>query len=345
MTTAANTLRSPIEDLIQRYARSGVVIAVGAGLSVGSGLPSWAEVIRRLVDRCSTEDGEAISFDELAAEGFSLPAMASILEQHSQSPETFLKRLREELYRGFPFWNLRLDSGRSDDFVSLVQKNSTLRACAALSVNWNRETSNYYRNPQVHAIVNFNFDAVFREYVRHRYGHGIFRTIERPSAGSLPGRTPVYHMHGYFHFESHKIGNLREEAPDSRVFTEEEYFDFFNSPTSMFNYTFMHLLREHSMLFVGLSLQDYNIRRLLHYSRSERISADKREGKCLEEAIRRASRHYAIFPRGTDSIDRVREASLNRLGVRVVWVDDFNMIPRLFERMYASERADWSVVY
>ncbi|HEU0079649.1 MAG TPA: SIR2 family protein [Longimicrobiaceae bacterium] len=61
-----------------------------------------------------------------------------------------------------------------------------------------------------------------------------------------------------------RFHDLEDEAPDVRVFTEQEYFDFFNRPTSIYNYTFLHLLREFPCLFIGLSLKDDNIRRLLH---------------------------------------------------------------------------------
>ena len=45
------------------------------------------------------------------------------------------------------------------------------------------------------------------------------------------------------------------------VLTEQDYFDVFNDNTRLFNYTLLHLLREHSAVFVGLSLQDENLHR------------------------------------------------------------------------------------
>lgn len=320
------------QELKKRYHERGLVIAVGAGLSMASGLPTWIEILRRLAQRCYGSDGESF-FEQLLADGYTLPAIASILEASSPSKEIFTRWLREELYSGFPFYGGDVTGENKKEFIRIVEQNKTLAAVARLCVNLSqKKNSGYIRNPLIHGIVNFNFDAVFREYVRHKYGRGIFRTIERPSAGARLGRIPVYHMHGYLHFEAHKFYDLAEEAPDVRVFTEQEYFDFFNRPTSIYNYTFLHLLREYHCLFLGLSLKDDNIRRLLHYSKSERLESDIKEGTREKEAEERSCRHFALYPRyGAHKLNELTERSLRRLGIRVVWFESFDAIPEILD--------------
>lgn len=77
-------------------------------------------------------------------------------------------------------------------------------------------------------------------------------------------------MHGFLRFDQ-AARDLSKNAPDAAVLTEQDYFEFFNDPMSLFNYTFMYLLREPPCLFIGLSMQDENIRRLLYFSRMERM--------------------------------------------------------------------------
>src|SRR4051812_30429711 len=77
--------------------------------------------------------------------------------------------------------------------------------------------------------LNFNLDAIFRVYVRRRYGRPpLVRTIERASKQREFGRINLYHMHGYLRFGP-KSGNSRDEASDKLVFTEQEYYDFFSN--------------------------------------------------------------------------------------------------------------------
>jgi hypothetical protein len=204
-----------------------------------------------------------------------LPAIAGMLKGECPKDTSFAEVVRKCLYETYPkeFYNINGDNKKG--FIEYVQKyNSTLRACAALCATPDGSSLSFKKNSLIHGIINFNLDAVFRSFVLARYGGSplIVRTIERPSKSSDPLKISVYYMHGFLRFDS-KAGNLRKEAHDKLVLSEHEYFDFFNNPNSLFNYTFLHLLREHSCLFIGLSMQDDNIRRLLYYSAKERHHA------------------------------------------------------------------------
>ena len=103
------------------------------------------------------------------------------------------------------------------------------------------------------------------------------------------------------------------------VFTEQDYFNFYNDPTSLFNYTFLYLLREATCLFVGLSMQDENIRRMLHLSKMERVQDLIREGVKHKKARERSFRHFVILKRcEMHLIDKALQQSLLRLGTHVL---------------------------
>lgn len=336
---------TPLDKLKKRYEKNGLVLALGAGVSVGCKLPTWKELLKRLAARSFGEEGESLC-QQLIDSGYTFPAIASILEAKSHSVSDFSELIRKELYRNFPFFPNGMAEHR-EEFIQFVKENNpTLRAVASFCTRWNDQKGTYTANPFVHAIVNFNLDAVLQTYVRARYRSRFLRTIERPSAGSKQRRMNVYHMHGYFRFDKRYFRNPKKEAPDLRVFTEQEYFDFFNRPNSLFNYTFLYLLREWSCLFIGMSMKDDNIRRLLHYSKTERIQSHTREGRSEEEAERKSIRHFAILPKSSDQIDGLTETSLERLGTRVIWVKDFKEeIPELLRYVYGSTGHDWQKVY
>ena len=135
-------------------------------------------------------------------------------------------------------------------------------------------------------------------------------------------------MHGFLKFYRNARDNDDKEIPC--VFTEGEYYDFFNRPHSVFNYTFLYLLREFNCLFVGLSMNDENVRRLLHYSTTERRQHARTN-------TRTALRHFAILARsGSTRRDELTNLSLRRIGTRALWVDNHSEIPDRLGYVYGE---------
>ncbi|HYD84255.1 MAG TPA: SIR2 family protein, partial [Opitutus sp.] len=198
--------------------------------------------------------------------------------------------------------------------------------------------ADYLPNTRIRAVVNFNLDAVLRAYAAARYDTYLFRTIERADKPQRIGRIPIYHMHGLVKFDRSRRDDDTHEIRS--VFTEGEYFDVFNQPHSVFNYTFLYLLREYNCLFIGLSMNDENIRRLLHYSTSER----RRQVGDSASSPRAALRHFAILRRTpSKEVDALIDISLRRLGTRVLWIANFAELPSRLAYVYGQ--AEWENVY
>lgn len=283
------------------YASLGIVPVIGAGASAASGLPNWETLLLRIGRRLLPDTGERL-IKELRKEGFSLPAVAGMLRPFCGESD-FAEIVREALYRDLPL-AMRETDGLCDGFVDHMRANTTLRALGAICAVEASGQPQFECNPRIHAVVTFNLDPLLRRYVQARYDRRLLRTVERPSKERNPGKINIYYMHGFLRFDA-KAGERNAEASDKLVLAEQEYFDFFNNPTGLFNYTFLHLLREHSCLFVGLSMQDDNIRRLLHYSCKERVAAlrDERQRPRERERDRQASlRHPSRAAGAADPI-------------------------------------------
>ena len=102
---------------------------------------------------------------------------------------------------------------------------------------------------------------------------------------------------------------------------------------------------EHSFLFIGTSLKDENIRRLLHYSKQERLGAFRRRGKTL--ATSRADRHFVILRRRSSGVlNELTATSLQILGVKPIWINTHEDIPALLGDIYESSgKNHWRDVY
>jgi hypothetical protein len=327
------------------YAEHGIVIGMGAGTSLGCGLPTWKELLDRVAAR--TVGGEdAHLLKTLYADGWQEPAIAGVLARKCKTNDEFRERVREALYRDLPHSSRRgVDRSNHTDFAKFVRKtNSTLRAIAALcAVPGPGRT--FAPNPAVHAILNFNLDSLLQAYVSARYRKRFIRTVERASAQRRSGKINTYHVHGYLLFG--ELAGSKSREADKLVLTENEYYESFGRPLQVFSYTFLHLLREHSCLFVGLSMTDQNLRRLLHYSYQERVEAYKEEE--IDPPESELVRHFAIMQRSPSGLlNESRETSLRGLGVQILWIDKFDEIPKLLREVYESRkssRGKWKLVF
>ena len=339
------------QTLETTYRTYGLVLALGAGVSKAARIPDWITLLLQIESRCRGDSGTGL-VRQLQQEGYSLPFIASALKAICPAGMAFTEIVRDALYEAFPFYGVKeIDRSNRDDFVAWIQAhNRTLSAVAAFCAvpNPNGQGRQYARNSRVHAVVNFNLDSILREYVQARYGQShygwfsILRTIERASKHPQLNKISLYHMHGNLRFDQER--DPSKEGADKLVFNEEDYFDRFNSPTSLFNYTFLSLLREHSCLFIGLSMQDDNIRRLLHYSTREREQGYREEREPSPEE--RAVRHFAILRRHeSEALNTVREKTLHRLGTRVLWIDGHDKTPEHLGATYAKGGEEWAKVY
>ncbi len=332
-------------ELGEQYQERAVVLVLGSGTSAGCDIPTWTELMQRGLDLADPHHG--LDVRHLQELGLSLPTIARLIEERSGSREAFIELMRNALYQDFLFYPHDVDKSNRRQFVKYIhQNNSTLRAIGAMCARRIPQTANYEANPHIAAVVNFNLDALLQTYIYARYHKRLVRTVERASAGPIKDKISVYQMHGYLAFGNQK-GDSTVEAADAAVLTEQDYFDFFNQPNSLFNFTFLYLMREYPCCFIGLSMQDDNIRRLLHYSRKEQYNGLKSKGKGQPETWRRQLlRHFVILEHNDDgAIDRAIEDTLRPLGVNALWINAFDEIPRHLGELYATTGDSWGDVF
>src|SRR5262245_26616205 len=82
------------------YSKEGIVPVLGAGLSGGSLLPAWPELLRRVAKRCGPGASPSL-VKKLLGKGFSMPAIAGMLRTMCTSREQFTELVRDALYEKF----------------------------------------------------------------------------------------------------------------------------------------------------------------------------------------------------------------------------------------------------
>ncbi len=346
------------ERLLTQYKKDGLVLFLGAGVSVGSGIPNWQKLARDLIVPEVSSD-----YKEVKRAFPSLPTQFQ-LAACKLPPGQFVKKLYERLYSGLKFKKGMLkdiprkrEEQRNWSGWDKIRKelgiNRTLKCVGDLLIVENESTAKaeFRRNPQIHAVLTLNVDNLLELYCQSKTsGRKLLTMVDRASVGDHPDLIPVYHLHGTLDardenflakdrpptgVSASELQKMVELIPDL-VFRESEYYETIANPVSFVNHTPQSYLQRLNVLFIGTSIDDVNIRRWLYASFRERV---QHRIKYLRELYRRkykdaeveaeleSVRHFWLRTnkeRGKKLPKKDVELVMKKLGVQVVWCDDLN---------------------
>ncbi len=194
--------------------------------------------------------------------------------------------------------------------------------------------SRYELSPALSAIVTagarqictYNFDDLIEEALGTQ---GLpFRSLTPgdPINADFIGTT-VYHPHGFL-----TASMTADECANTQiVLSEQDYHSLYGNPYSWANVVQLSLLLSQTCLFVGVSLTDPSIRRLLD--------------TCVALPI--SHMHYTIMlspvagleeeaEKAAHDLQLARNAELRSLGVQPIWINSFDEIERVFLRIRVS---------
>jgi hypothetical protein len=192
----------------------------------------------------------------------------------------------------------------------------------------------------VHELLTYNFDCLLEEAL-----DAIGRRYTRVDRDSFPvdGELPIRHVHGW----------LEREPSDAEwlVFAEDEFHARYADPFDWSNVVQLNAFSQRCCLFVGLSMDDPDLRRLLdavsgrkpgrsrapHFALLPRTDDAAIERSLLDlrasagEALDEGSWH-AVLERVRwmrELADLSKAAVLEQLGVNVIWFEGFDELPEL----------------
>lgn len=345
---------SDLVGLQRAWRMHQLVLFLGAGVSLEYGIPSWRDLV---VDLLFERTARSRRMGDLPPEyrralgrwlaeyfDYDLTVLARVIRQdlvreHRRKRATpedaeveFLERVRKRLYA-----TLRDTPGHQ----------TTLDAVAQL-VELGRRDNN------VPAVVTFNFDDLLERELQRR---GIItRTVT--NAGRRPGTgIPIIHPHGCLPVEGPLGG-------DPIVFTEQDYHRLTDTAYHWAPTTIVSLLRQYTVLFVGLSMSDPHLRRLLdacrvpggipqHWNVQRRHAVSKNQIELVRATVERYAEQWA-YRIGTESeevpldLDEALRATLRQadtydrevlesMGTKTIWLESFEDLPLLLQRIAAPE--------
>ena len=280
--------------------RGRLTLVCGAGVSVGAGIPSWGELLVRLLESMMERISKdhSLELGKTAASEFQQKYGASslILGKYLKNNlgRDFPKEVRDALYASNPVSCPLIDS-----IIALSRPQRDGRA--------------------LDSIITFNFDCLIEDNLTSNSiaNKSIFSEAIDHDSNELP----IYHVHGYLP----RVGTVADDT--ELVFSEDAYHSQFIDPFSWSNLIQLNKLTQNTCLFVGISLTDPNMRRLLD------VAWRKNPGKRLGHYI---VKRLPIFSDG-DMLDEVsrllEEQDANALGLNVIWVEDFSEFPLILREI------------
>ena len=293
-----------INGLKNKYDNQEVVLFLGAGVSIESGIPLWGDLVNNLLakmivnrlkeSKLSEEKlNKIISLASNNQEASSITQMRYI--RSAFDTNEYNKLVHDALYSN----NIKINSG-------LLKALSLLCAPTRTKVG-------------IRGIVTYNFDDILEKRLKKDKIETV--TIYDEHGESSPEKLSIFHVHGYM--PHNKFDDI--ENPQL-IFSEEDYHKVYTDAYCWSNIVQLNYLRENTCLFIGCSLNDPNLRRLLD------VAARGTE----------KPKHYAIMKRpkimNSKDIDKedvllykqidmgIKEKSFSSMGLNIIWVDEYKEI-------------------
>lgn len=301
------------------------VLFLGAGVSKSANMPSWSELLKGLMGEVKQLKGPVLkAFKELDGHvykecGDSNLIMARYLATAIKlsSPNTdFLKSIQKHLYCK------REKSLLLSTLVSLISQK------------------------KVDEVITYNFDNILeQELTKNGFTNNKdFTSIAKDAEIKGHNTLPIYHVHGII---------PEDGQPDSIVFTETAYHERYADIYHWSNVEQLHALSRKHCFFIGLSMTDPNLRRLLDVAKRMNNSNEDchyaflRRTKEEEFCLSNSSINCKYLHVSENLIDKkiqkdiydfnysIYENIFRELGVNIIWYEDyFKELPQLLAKVF-----------
>lgn len=276
---------------------------LGAGVSIDAKLPSWGTLLKRIIKiaqqkynlSLGEEDYNAL-FNDCGCSSIILGRLSCTL--FNDDSKEFEEAIKLALYQGKKF-----NPG-----------NLATSVCKLIKYKYNKQS--------LTSVITYNYDNLIEEGLRRE------KLVYAPVFGNQQPGTfiPVYHVHGYLPQDGDDVSTI--------VLSEREYHDIYKKAYDWSNVEQLHAMQRSVCFFIGLSMTDPNLRRLLDIAndnQSSNPSLDIRHFAFLNKA---ETAKGLTGKKAEEFCDKM-EDMLRGLGVAVVWYKDHSDLPKLLDNMIA----------
>lgn len=273
---------------------------LGAGVSMSANLPCWWNLLAGMINRCKQGIFKEADLDQLTKvccnSSIVMGRFIRMMMESKSNEEEFYQCLHEALYNGVDSYSSPLIT----EICHLIQ----------------------FKRQQAQSIITYNFDDVMERALKS-CGIGNYSIFGQNQPQQL---FPIYHVHGFVPFEN------KENIKSLPVLSEEEYHRVYANFYNWSNVEQIHALSRTTCIFIGLSMTDPNLRRLLDIANKD-SEADPRHFVFLP-CIDSFGKNKAAEVKNNEAM-RIQKEMFEELGLRVVWYKGHNdELPKFIKALY-----------
>ena len=294
-----------IANARQSFHDNRVSLFLGAGVSQSAGGLSWNELLRKIYNH-THKDLKAKEGDMkkmIKACGYS-----SIVMGRYVMSESFKKKNLSNYLRRYVLYNNLHDS----ELINTI--------CEAAKTQY------------LESIITYNYDDIV-ETALEKFGISVARVYCK--SRNYRKELPVYHVHGLVTQKEMFI----ESTP---ILSESDYHDVYRENFNWSNVEQLHALDRNVCFFIGLSMTDPNLRRLLDFSHKESDGDNVHYAFLQREPLYSSHNKHILNEKHFREI----ENQMQSFGVSVIWYESFDEIPRLLRDIISPQKSskDYSLV-
>ncbi len=259
---------------------------IGAGVSRSANIPEWKNLLKKLIPEHREKALDADDYEAITKQlNHSDIRVARYIESafYSSSKSEMVDKMREILY----------SDAKESPLVNTI--------CDIISNNKKR----------VESVITYNYDDLIETGLEKREV-GCYPVFKKNRNDIY--QFPVYHVHGF-------IPKNKDLNASEIILCEEDYHKIYAQSFHWSNIEQLHAFNRNTCFFIGLSMNDPNLRRL------------------LEESFRDSDEeqhHFIILPRiplyqkinikydemKNDTDFSIRESVIHKLGLKIIWYEN-----------------------
>ena len=334
-----NSKREQINNLNKAYKDEELVLVLGAGVSAPYNLPSWGNLLQKLLfetfNNNNTNTDISFVLSKLFPELFPNSPLISarFLEDYfkkQKNGKTFEELVKEALYE---------EVNRETDSSTIKE---ILQFCIAPA-----------RSPNLDSIITYNYDDILEGALLNSDVEIPFKSIYKVGMNPQNRELPIYHVHGYLPQEQ------EVDKDYSITLSENLYHKQYNDIYSWNNMVQINKFKDNVCIFIGISLTDPNIRRLLdiavlqkgenlkyHYLFKMRYNPNEVEMN-LKELLRNNAPLLDKKSKANINLDETAKRLLEKMeefeesdavsfGIKIIWINDFEEIAEFLKEVRTS---------
>lgn len=296
------------------FRNQDVVLFLGAGVSKDGGIPLWGTLIKKLhifmlnqltKDKMLSSEEQKMMRELAFNNEMESPLLQMRYIKAAFQNEEFYQFVHEALYDQKFNINTKL-------FDAIAKISIPQRSYCGIK-----------------SVITYNFDDLLEmKFEQKDIRYNVVSCEEdRPASDKLN----IYHVHGYLPSDLEKsAGNF------NLIFSEEDYHKVYQDSYSWSNLAQLNALKENTCLFIGSSLTDPNLRRLLdvaarseenarHYAFMKRVEIKN------DNAEKPVNSNILDIYQKID--DNIQTAYYRELGLNIIWIDEYEDIPDILKSL------------